>query len=313
MINKYMKLERIEFFVTDICSAKCKHCSVQNKTSTDKHIDKIIAVDIIKRLREIYDIRSVMTFGGEPLLYPGVTCSIHKTATDIGIPHRQVITNGYWTKDLKKIEEIAYNLGNSGVNKVLISVDAFHQEYIPIEIVVKAARELQKTPIEVIKWSPCWVGSEKDNNPYNVKTRQILKELESLALEIGNGNVVHPEGGALENLEKYLPSKQAFPKGKCGEIPYTDPLDSIKSISIEPNGDVVVCKGFIIGNANEKSIVDIVSNYNPYDDQYMKSILEEGMEGLVKIANDKGIKIDSNGFYSICDMCMFIRDKCDSL
>ena len=38
-------------------------------------------------------IKSVLAFGGEPLLYPDVTCSIFEYATEKEIPSRQLITN----------------------------------------------------------------------------------------------------------------------------------------------------------------------------------------------------------------------------
>lgn len=309
MNNKYIDLERIEFFITNKCSSKCKHCSVQNKKSSQNHIEEGIAVDIIKKLSTNYNIKSIMTFGGEPLLFPNEVIAIHKVAKEVGIPYRQIITNGYWTKDFNIIEKISHKLAEAGVNKILISVDAFHQEYIPLELVKKVANSLLEAGISDIKWSPCWAVSEDDNNQYNKKTKSILEELEEIPIETGNGNVLYPEGAALENLRDYLPSKKCLTKGKCGDEPYTEPLDLIKSISIEPNGDVAVCKDFKIGNVNEKSISEIIEDYNPYNNLYMKTILEEGVEGLLNMVKNRGLNVDSNEFYSICDMCTKLRRK----
>ncbi len=33
-----------------------------------------------------YSIKSLMTFGGEPLLFPEVVCAIYRTAMELGIP-----------------------------------------------------------------------------------------------------------------------------------------------------------------------------------------------------------------------------------
>lgn len=308
MNNKYINLERIEFFVTNKCSSRCKHCSVQFKEVSQNHIEENTAVEIIQKLSENNEIKSIMTFGGEPLLFPDVVYAIHRTAKEAGIPSRQVITNGYWTKDVDSIEKIAYKLVQSGVNKILISIDAFHQEHIPLEIVKKAAKSLLKAGIEDIKWSPCWVVSEEDDNQYNKETKAILRALEEIPIKVGNGNVLYPEGAAVEYLKDYLPPKKHLPIGKCGDESYTEPLDLIKSISIEPNGDVVVCRDFKIGNANEEDILDIIENYNPYKNTYMKTILEEGLGGLLNIVKDKGIKVEEE-FYSICDMCTYLRKK----
>lgn len=91
-MNPYLKnLNRIEFVVTMSCSGKCKHCSQGESRSSD-NIDKALAADAVRRISETYSIDSVMTFGGEPLLYPETVCEIHKTAKEMNIPKRQLIT-----------------------------------------------------------------------------------------------------------------------------------------------------------------------------------------------------------------------------
>lgn len=132
-------------------------------------------MDIVRKVSRKYDVESVMTFGGEPLQFPEIVYSIHKEATDSGIPLRQVITNGYWANDVESIGAIARNLVTCGVNDVHVSVDAFHQEHIPIHLVRKAVESLLGEGIEDLAWNPCWVTSEDDDNMYNRKTKSILK------------------------------------------------------------------------------------------------------------------------------------------
>ncbi|WP_425447018.1 radical SAM protein [Dethiothermospora halolimnae] len=309
MKSKFLDLNRLEFFTTSICNSKCKHCSVINKNSEEKHIDIDVAINLIKKLSSRYDLQSVMTFGGEPLLFPEVIYSIHKAAKNLGIPSRQIITNGYWSKDDDKIQETVDRLEEVGVNKILISVDAFHQEHIPIEIVKKVTKKLLKTSISDIKLSPCWVVSEEDDNFFNKKTKSILEEFKDLSIKVGSGNVVSPQGAALKNLNKYLPNKKLLEDGKCGDLPYTDTLDSIKSLSVEPNGDMIICKNFKIGNAEDENIEDTLEKYNPYNNIYMKTILEDGVQGLLKLADREGIEIEEREFYSICDKCTYLKDK----
>ena len=51
---------------------------------------------------------------------------------------------------------------------------------------------------------------------------------------------------------------------KCGQAPYTSKLDEINEISVNPNGDVIVCS-FPIGNINKQNIFDILYYYDPYN------------------------------------------------
>lgn len=131
-------------------------------------------------------------------------------------------------------------------------------------------------------------------------------------MEEGEGNNVRPEGRALWSLAEFLPPKTPVPKGKCGDIPYTGALDSVKAISIEPDGKVAVCKSLYIGNAFESDIIDILKNYDPFKIPETRSILEKGMDGLTYWANKRGVEPKPEGYYSICDMCTDLRERANS-
>jgi len=306
-MNKYLTVNRIEFAVTYLCNGRCRHCySIQGKEAFPDHIDKLLAVKIVRKVGRKYSPESIMTFGGEPLLFPEIVCAIHKEAMDVGIPSREIITNGYWPENAG---EIARNLVESGVNEIIISVDAFHQEHIPINVVRKTAECCVDEGIDNIEWNPCWVVSEDDNNKYNQETKSILKELEDIPVRSSEGNVLEPAGLAIANLKEFLPQKEKIPAGKCGDMPYTDPLDSVKGIYIEPDGEIAVCNDFHIGNAFETDIIEIVESYDPSKIPEMKAIIENGMKGLVNWAGTKGVEPDPEGYYSICHMCTDIREK----
>lgn len=250
-----------------------------------------------------------MTFGGEPLLFPEVICAIHSEAARVCIPRREVITNGYLSKNYDETVIIIKELERAGVNTVIISVDAFHQEHIPIDFVRNVARACLFVGIEHIQWDPCWVVSEDNNNRFNEKTRDILKRLEDIPVEITEGNVLEPYGFALHNLKEFLPPRMNIPQGSCGSMPYTDPLDSITCICVEPDGRVAVCNELYIGNANDEDIIELIENYDPYSNPVSEAIVRNGMKGLVRYAESKGIEVNQEGYYSICQMCTDIRKK----
>jgi len=312
-MNKYLTVRRIEFVITYLCNSKCRHCQLGEETERQgfpSHIDKDIAVEIVRKVGRKYKPESIMTFGGEPLLYPEVVYAIHKEATRMRIPVRDVITNGFWSRRAGEIEETAYNLAKSGVTEVSISVDAFHQEFVPLKIVKKVAESLLKAGIAHVSWNPCWVISKDNDNPYNKKTRAVLKELETeLQIAESNGNVAQPEGRALFWLQDFLPKKVRIPEEKCGDMPYTERLNRVKTISVEPDGRVAVCKDFRIGSAYERDIIDIIENYDPFSIPEARAIVEDGLGGLMRWAKTKGVKADPKGYYNVCDMCRDIRKR----
>ena len=193
-MNQYLKnLNKIEFVVTYACTGRCKHCSEGDHTSCGEHIDSQIAADAVRKIAAEYDIKTVMTFGGEPLLYTDAVYAIMKNAKELNIPKRQVITNGYFSKNADKIGEVAERLAVCGVNDLLLSVDAFHQETIPLDVVKRFAVEAKAFGIP-IRLQPAWLVSATDDNPYNRKTREILDSFADMGISANEGNVIFSEG-----------------------------------------------------------------------------------------------------------------------
>ncbi|MBQ7047423.1 MAG: radical SAM protein [Clostridia bacterium] len=249
-MNQYIKnLNKIEFIVTYACTGRCKHCSEGEHASCGERIDPQIAADAVRKIAAEYDIKTVMTFGGEPLLYADAVYAIMTAAKELNIPKRQVITNGYFSKNVQKVREVAQRLAACGVNDLLLSADAFHQETIPLEVVKLFAAEAKECGIP-IRLSPAWLVSAADDNPYNVKTREILKSFADLELPMGEGNVIFPEGNALKYLSEYF--TDTLP-----ENPYAEDPRDVRCMSFSPNGDVLG------GNVYRDDITEIIKNYAP--------------------------------------------------
>ena len=250
-MNKYVKnLNRIEFLVTLACTGHCKHCSEGDHAGFTDHLDGECAAKAVDEICRVYKIDSLMVFGGEPLLYPEDVCKIFEAGKKAGIGRRDLITNGYFSKDEKRIQEVAEQLAESGLNRLLLSVDAFHQETIPVGPVMAFAKCIQNADIKT-ELSPAWLVSQDDNNPYNVKTREILKLFTDISLGLGTGNVIWPEGNARIYLQDYFdPSKEYV-------NPYEDDPKDLRSVSIEADGNVLQ------GNIYHNSIIEILENYRP--------------------------------------------------
>ena len=249
-MNTYLKnLNKIEFIVTYACTGRCKHCSEGDHTSCGERIDPQIAADAVRKIAAEYDVKTVMTFGGEPLLYTDAVYSIMKTAKELNIPKRQVITNGYFSKNADKIREVAERLAACGVNDLLLSVDAFHQETIPLDGVKRFASETKKYGIP-IRLQPAWLVSATDDNPYNRKTREILGSFTDMELPVGEGNIIFPEGNALKYLAKYFADE-------LPENPYAEDPCDVRCLSFEPNGDVLG------ENIYSNDIMEILKDYTP--------------------------------------------------
>jgi MoaA/NifB/PqqE/SkfB family radical SAM enzyme len=311
-MNKYINVDRIEFVVTNNCSGKCKHCSVELSANKDS-VNPEVAVSIINELCKKYTINSIMTFGGEPLLFPDTVCQIHKSAYLNNVGNRDLITNGYFSKNFDIIGKTAKKLFESNITKILLSVDSFHQESIPIEPVMYFAKSLLKYGFTGLKTHPAWVVNKDHDNIYNRKTKKLLNTFMEIGVEPSNGNNIFPKGNAIKYLQEYFVKpgmNELFLP--CGSMPYTGSLDEITTISIRPDGVVQECS-FLLGNVYEKSILEIIEEYNPYNDIYSKTIIEGGVKELYKLALEKGIDIDLNNCYTPCMVCEKIMNKIKAL
>lgn len=249
-MNTYLKnLYKIEFVVTYACTGRCRHCSEGEHPARGEHIDPAVAADAVRKITAEYDITTVMTFGGEPLLYADAVYKIHAAARDAGVKNRLLITNGYFSKNTSRIGEVAEKLAVSGVNDVLLSVDAFHQETIPLGTVKVFAAEVLKRDIP-LRLHPAWLVSPEDGNPYNIKTREILNSFADLGIPVNEGNVIFPEGNAKKYLAEYFTDN--VPKN-----PYIDDPCNVRCVSFSPDGDVLG------GNVYRRDIMDILRDYEP--------------------------------------------------
>ncbi len=250
-MNKYLKnLNRIEFVVTMACTGRCKHCSEGEHVSDGVHIDGEAGARAVRDLCGVYQIQSLMTFGGEPLLYSEEVCKIHEAARECGIPKRQLITNGFFSWEQERIREVVHSLAESGVNQILLSADAFHQETIPLETVLHFGERVIKEGIPV-KMNPAYLVSREHDNPYNIRTREILGAFAEINILTSDGNVIFPAGNARKYLGEY------FEDGAEYVNPYDEDPADLHTVSFNPDGSALG------GNINRDHILDIIAAYRP--------------------------------------------------
>ncbi len=249
-MNQYLEnLSKIEFAITYACNGRCKHCSEGDHELFKEVIDKKIAVDAVRKISREYGIKTAMVFGGEPLLFPDTVYAIIDAAREVGIPRRQVITNGCFSSDKGRLSEVARWLSECGVNDLAVSADAFHQEFLSLDTVNLFIGEAKKHGIPT-RLQPAWLRSPDDDNPYNRKTREILAFLQKNDVPAGDGNVIFPEGNALKYLSAYF-------EDVCPENPYIEDPCNVKCISFSPNGDV------FDGNIYKQDVMEIIKEYKP--------------------------------------------------
>lgn len=250
-MNRYVKnLNRIEFVVTYACTGCCRHCAEGGHSASGAYIAPETADRAVRDIVGRYAVASVMAFGGEPLLHPETVCAAHAAAADMGVLKRQLITNGFFSRDRAGIRDVARRLAQHGTNDVLLSVDAFHQETIPLEPVRAFAAELKGLGV-CLRVHPAWVVDRNHHNPYNCRTADILAEFEAMGISQSEGNAIVPKGNALKYLSGYYDMSREYTD------PYEDDPADIRAVCIDPGGNVLG------GNIYETDILEILERYTP--------------------------------------------------
>jgi len=239
------------------------------------------------------------------MLFPDRAIAIFEKAHQLIIPKIDMLTNGVWGKSKERAEELAIKLQRSGLNRLRISVDAFHLQFIPLEYPRNAALASVDAGIERVTWNVAVVESLDSRNRYDKKTAEILKTLEPVGIDAHIHRVI-PVGRAIRSLRRNL--KQESLAGPCtGDPIFEDPLTNPQCITIEPSGEVDICWHLPIGNAKEKPLSQIMRDYDWRENPIIRTLVEEGPIGLVRKTEEGKFRFQEGRYLNKCHLCIEIR------
>jgi MoaA/NifB/PqqE/SkfB family radical SAM enzyme len=210
-------------------------------------------------------------------------------------------TNGFWAVSDSIIEKRITILDELGIDRLKISCDPFHQEYVDIKLV----RRLAEKAVELLGPERVLVRWEKYlDNPVEMK------------------NI-----SAGELKQRYISAMKDYPcrftgtaAGKLADMVRTKPLNSLislncrdaflgaKAVHIDPYGNVFsgTCSGIIMGNVNDKPLDQIWKQFSPDNNKIIKTLFNKGPGGLLEEAVTLGYK-PAELYASKCHLCTDIR------
>lgn len=299
-----MNLNRLEFSLTKKCNSQCIYCQADAGPWRNEVMEVSDACNYLSETAQVTDLKSFLLFGGEPMLYPTHAVAIFKKAQQLKTPKIGMLTNGTWGKDKAQAERLAKRLKNSGLNVLGISVDAFHQQFIPLVQTRNAAQAAIKAGIEQVTWNVAVLESLDGLNHYDKATNHILKQLKPIGIE-AHVHRVSAAGRALQTMLRYFEKTPL--DGPCeGETPMENTVKDPTSITIEPGGEVDICWHLSIGNAENTPLRQIISNYDWRRNPVTRTLAEEGPTGLLKQYNQAG-HFDLKTYVNKCHLCTEIR------
>jgi hypothetical protein len=247
--------------------------------------------------------RSTCFTGGEPLLFHQEIVELTSVAKSLGLKV-SLVTGAGWVRDevatRKKVEELA----EAGLDNMLISWDAYHEEFLPRDSAVMLARLAVEEGIGVDVRTILPAGASDDG--YRTAFGELPIEFEiGRVLRLG-----HAESLPAETFHW----TEGPPKGVCGLV---------LRPAVEPDGKVYACCGpslysresspLIIGDAEAEPLEDILER--AVRDPLLEIISLLGPYGLYLLLKDhpeaRGRFKERSQYTGICELCLDINNSPD--
>lgn len=301
-----VKLKGLDLILTYECTSRCTHCCYRAGPGLE---ETMTIAEVKGYLTAMADqpLEWVLLFGGEPFIH----YDLLRESIALAAPLAPVLvfTNGYWATDPDTARQQLTGLQAVGLDYILFSVDAFHQEHTPLERVaigIDAARELGYRTIEID--NRC-LGSPDADNPFNQRTREIMSHLAALC-DLGGVNVIEGParmvGRAADELSSYLAAESTPPAG-CPLPDYlSGDLNAPTGVEIHPGGWVNLCAGLALGNVQQRPLGEILADYDPDVHPIIHVLAQEGPTGLLRLAQSHGYS-PAEGYVDGCHLCYEAR------
>jgi len=256
------------------------------------------ALDAWKSLKKLaVDDAKVHITGGEPFLYWEHLRQILRQAQKENLGAVDMVeTNGFWAAGEEVIRQRLQSLKELGVNRLKISTDPFHQEYVDIECVrllAAAATEMLGPERVLVRWRKYF------DAPVSVKIRAAAYVS---AMRDYPCRFTGRAGGKLADLVAATPTEQIASMNCQAEFL------GAKGVHIDPFGNVFsgTCSGIIIGNVSQTPLEQIWQQFHPANNEVLNTLFTLGPSGLLSRAEKLGYR-KANLYAGKCHLCTSIR------
>jgi hypothetical protein len=291
------------------CNSRCAFCYVHSGPQSGGDMPIETAVRFWRGLHEAARAQGkpmkLHLAGGEPFSDWVRLVAIIRAARDAGLPPlEKVETNAGWAANDGLTRARLELLRALGVERLVVSSDVFHQEYIPFERVERCvhwARQIFGPGRLIVRW---W---DYFQNP--VITRGLSPAEKEAAFRAAL--LQHPDrftGRAIE-LAHLVPRKPAaaFAGQNC-----TSEILGARHVHIDPDGHVFpgTCGGIILGRIDAAGAVDALwrrLGRSWSDNPVLSAVVAGGSYELLQRVIPLGYQPLPEGYASKCHLCADVR------
>lgn len=291
------------------CNARCAFCYVYSGPDRRGLMDVDMALALWRSLDRLAaragKTMRIHLAGGEPFRDWVRLVSIIRAARDAGLtPLQKVETNAFWALDDGLTRARLELLDALGVGKLVVSTDAYHQEFVPFDRVrrcVEMARRVLGPGRVQVRW---WDFYQQ---PIDLRRASPLEREQAYqaALERHRDRMT---GRAAEQLAGLVPRQSAT--ALAGQNCVKEILLS-KHVHIDPYGHIFpgTCSGIILGRAGERTVEqiwqDLAGSWR--ENPVLDAVVTGGSYELLQRVKALGYPELPGGYASKCHLCAHIR------
>ena len=291
------------------CNARCACCYVYGGPDRGGSMSVDTAVSLWRDLDRLASQHGkhmrIHVSGGEPFRDWPRLVAIVRAARDADLsPLEKLETNAFWADDDNLTRARLELLNALGMEKLVVSTDVYHQEFVPIDRVrrcVEVARAVLGRGRVRARWwqflkEPIDLRHADDDERRREYADALARHADRLT------------GRAADRLADLCPlhAAERFRGDDCREA-----ILRSRHVHIDPYGNIFpgVCCGIILGTAAECSVEDVwhYVSANWRKNPVVKPLVTGGSFELMQRAREFGYRERSEGYANKCHLCAHVR------
>ena len=288
------------------CNASCRHCMYGSSPTAE---NGYMTIEMAKRVCDTllrHGCQSVHIGGGEPFLRADDLAALVRVIRQSGLELEYIETNAGWlSRDDARNHETLRKVLDAGADCIMVSVDPFHIEFVPLYKPLALLRLLQESDTSYFVWKEQYLRTlatldrERTYTPTELEDALGYNIADTCAREYGlgfNGRALN----LLRRLHTRKPAEAFLTDAPCSALRDTG------HFHIDFLGQYVPPRCTGIGIAME----DLGAWDSGFDaERYpvVSRLREGGLRTLHQLAQEHGFEADAGGYVSPCELCFDMR------
>ena len=303
-------MSTLKIHLTYQCSAQCAHCHLRAGRWPAPAIDHDLAMATITELQRLNGLEQVVLLGGEPGLVSQLTHRLVAGIHRLGLKSR-VETNASWATNEASARAFLEPLCAAGT-EVMLSVDAFHEPYVPLVRVERAIRVLDALGGRYVLEVP-YLDYPAAQHALDMRTDALLAALEGSLGRSPCGPTyrgpVFFKGRAAHVLAPLVAEGRGVPAAVCDTVPWwaNGSQRTAQLLGLDPEGYLSKECGIALGNVRERPVGDILAGFDADAHAILGALIREGPLGLAREAAEFGYALKPD-YADKCHLCQEARE-----